>query len=67
MVKEADELLALIAQSKLGGEVRDYINMGSEDYVDAKYSTNELVNIAMVDGLTPKGPSVPRGDNCDLR
>ena len=51
MVREADELSALIAQSKLGGEVQDYVNMAGEDCVEAEYNTNELVHIALDNGL----------------
>ena len=49
MVKEIDELIALITQLKSGDE-----ELSLEDYVEckeAKYNTNDLVNLALEEGL----------------
>ena len=54
-MKEADELLALIAQLKLGGQelpIQDYVNMIGEDCVEVEYNLSELVNIALNNGLS---------------
>ena len=55
MVKESEELAALIAKLKLGDAelpLQDFVDMVGEECIEAEYGTNDLVNLAFENGLT---------------
>jgi len=55
MVKESEELAALIAQLKLGDAelpLQDFVDIAGEECIEAEYGTNDLVNLAFENGLT---------------
>ena len=55
MVKESEQLAALIAQLKLRNAelpLQNFVDMADEECIEAEYGTDDLVSLAIENGLT---------------